>query len=324
MSRTFLLASVAILVAACSEASYEKPGPAADMEDTDTGIKSPPPEKDDSDPPADPVEDAGTSVPAADAGSRGLSAGCGKAGADKGLFAGTKKIGGKKRDFLRFVPPGYMPNKPLMLVLAFHGSGGDGERARASFKLEAEAAGKAIFIYPSALPAAAGEFAGVPRWQLEKGSEDHQLVDALLDDVQANYCIDRDRIFAAGFSMGARMTSILGCTRGDALRAIAPVAPGGSEDDVKDCVGEVGVWMALGKKDDFHTPATKAIRDHFVTANGCATTTAAVTPAPCVGYQTCKPDLPVVYCEHNEGDTDGHVWPSFAPAGVWKFFNSFK
>lgn len=55
-----------------------------------------------------------------------------------------------------------------------------------------------------------------PRWAvpggLDLGIDDLTFIDTLLDDVEDAYCIDRNRVVAAGFSAGAAMAQALSCT----------------------------------------------------------------------------------------------------------------
>jgi poly(3-hydroxybutyrate) depolymerase len=151
----------------------------------------------------------------------------------------------------------------------------------------------------------------------------------------ANYCIDSNRIFATGHSMGAMMTNTLGCTYGDVFRAIAPASgtpPGGGRAT---CTGKVGALVAHGRNDPTVAIAQgEASRDFWIKQNGCSTETKTWTPEPaCVEYQGCQTDLPVVWCVHDEG----HSWPSLTfgcdrdaggvcfdgGSAIWAFFSSF-
>lgn len=249
----------------------------------------------------------------------GNSAGCGRANAGTGLQTRTMMIAGVERSYLRFIPVNYDPNTPLAVVLAFHGSGGTSERARTLFDMEGEAKGNAIFIYPQALPDAAGD----NRWDPIMGSNDYAYVDALMAEVERTHCVDRDRVFAVGFSLGARFTSMLGCYRGDKLRAIATGAPGGSPTTLplSKCVGEVAIWGSLGNQDDeLHKTGVSIVRTYYSGANGCTQTLAPVAPAGCEAYQGCRAEVPMTWC----GFTGGHMWPAFGPQAAWAFFNQFK
>jgi poly(3-hydroxybutyrate) depolymerase len=266
--------------------------------------------------------DVGADVPHVKDPPLGLSAGCGNAAAGTGLQTRTITVGGTQRTYLRFIPPAYKPNKGIALVLALHGSGGTAQNARTSFDLEAAANGKAIFIYPEAL-ADDPNFPGTTRWTTAKDSRDYAYLDALIAEVEASHCVDRDRVFVTGFSHGARMTSMLGCYRGPVLRAIAPVAAGGEPNTLplnpSDCVGEVGDWQGVGTEDPDHIPGSTLVRDFYLAANGCASTTKPTTPAGCTVYDGCRAEVPVHWCTY----PGGHMWPSIGAAGVWGFFSAF-
>lgn len=271
----------------------------------------------DASPPADAGGDASTKDP-----DLGNSAGCGNAGAGTGLQTRTMDVGGATRRYLRFIPNGYRPNVPLALVFALHGSGGTAERARAMVDMEGEAAGKAIFIYPQGRDYDPN-FPGDNRWDPTKNSVDYTFFDALRSEVEKSHCIDRDKVFVTGFSNGARMTAMLGCYRGDVLRAIAPVAPGGNATTLPlaagACVGEVGLWSGVGTEDAEHIPGQARVRDWYRAANGCATTKKAVAPNGCMAFDGCRAEVPVTDCSY----PGGHVWPPLGTRGVWGFFARF-
>jgi polyhydroxybutyrate depolymerase len=56
------------------------------------------------------------------------------------------------------------------------------------------------------------------------GADDVGFLSALVDELDAELCIDETRIYATGLSNGAGMTTTLGCELGERLAAIAPVA----------------------------------------------------------------------------------------------------
>lgn len=64
----------------------------------------------------------------------------------------------------------------------------------------------------------------VPLWNFTAGSNDMDLVDTLLDDLSDRWCIDTSRIFAAGLSNGAFMTSAVSCQNAERFAAAATVA----------------------------------------------------------------------------------------------------
>ena len=260
--------------------------------------------------------------------------GCGLTGMPTGaLMNQSITVGNEERTYVLSVPRSYDASTPLALVFGWHGHGGTGNVARQQFGIEPAAAGAAILVYPDGLGTA-----GNTDWDYTPTGLDVQLFDALLDHLTGAYCIDRHRIFSTGMSAGAFFTNALGCFRGEALRAIAPVAggaPSSTDSTPISCTGNVGAWIAHASNDntvDFTTGGI-ATRDFWIARNGCSTTVAPVqeSPTECVEYQDCEPDLPVVWCVH----TEGHSWPSMAncldggvcfdagPA-VWAFFARFR
>ena len=69
---------------------------------------------------------------------------------------------------------------------------------------------------------------GTPvRWQATldvDGDADQTFVAAMLDQLEAELCLDLRRVYATGLSNGAMMTSTVACTMADRFAAVAPVA----------------------------------------------------------------------------------------------------
>jgi polyhydroxybutyrate depolymerase len=314
------LVGLAGVVAACSGSDEgSKPSSEPTSSSPEAKANTPAPKDGQND---EPNADESSPTPAPDASSPPSAdaqpSGCGMAPEKKGLETKVLTIGAAQRSYVQFVPKTYDATKPLALIVGFHTLGDTPEEGRAMFNLEAAAGGNAIFIYPAALRSAA--FENKTRWDLSPTSADFTYVDALLQTVTANYCIDENRIFTTGFSNGGRMAALVGCRRGDAIRAIAPVAPGGGNEPIppNSCVGNVAVWEALGDADEAHTPSGLAVRDFFVSANGCKATP--TKPDGCVAYEGCGEGMGLTFCRHD----GGHVWPALASAEIWKFFTAQK
>lgn len=229
-------------------------------------------------------------------------AGCAR---PSGLVALDFDVGGVPRHAQLFVPEAI--DGPRALVFVFHGLGGDGSQIRSYLSPEAEADGRALFVYPDGVAQAAA--GGATAW----AETDLALVDALLARISADYCVDSERVFAMGHSYGAYMTNLVGCARGDAVRGIAAVS-GGSIGGT--CRGPVAAWLAHGTADGT-VPESEglAARDGWLEMNGCTEPTP-TSPAPCVRY-ACT-DAPVTWCAF-EG---GHFpLPSFTRSAIWSFFD---
>jgi polyhydroxybutyrate depolymerase len=128
---------------------------------------------------------------------------------------------GRERTYRLFVPPGYDGRTPLPLVLDMHGSGGTADRQAATSQFEALAASEGVLV--ATLQAAAEG----NRWNVPITSErpdDVLYVSDVIDDVAKRACTDERRVYATGFSGGARMSSLLACKLNDRIAAIAPMA----------------------------------------------------------------------------------------------------
>jgi len=126
--------------------------------------------------------------------------------------------GGVERRFLVYVPPGYDGRAALPLVLEFHGSGGtpEGQLGTSQLSTVADVASFAI-VAPQALGA---------RWNVPPDAakpDDVRFVGEMLDAVERQLCVDRQRVYATGFSGGGRMSSQLACDLSERVAAIAAV-----------------------------------------------------------------------------------------------------
>lgn len=129
--------------------------------------------------------------------------------------------GGRERTFRLFVPPSYDGRASLPLVLDMHGSGGTAAGQAGTSRFEALAASEG-FIVASLQAGAQGN-----RWNVPIQSDrpdDVQYVADVIDHVAAKVCTDSSRVYATGFSGGARMSSLLACNLNNRIAAIAPMA----------------------------------------------------------------------------------------------------
>jgi poly(3-hydroxybutyrate) depolymerase len=251
------------------------------------------------------------------------STGCGKSDwPASGDF--TIDVAGTQREYIVALPEGYDPSTPYKLIFGWHGLGGSASQVAGGFGggyygLQNRAGGTVIFVAGQGLPTETpiGNGAGWPN----TGGRDVAFVRALVDWLRGNYCIDDARIFSVGMSFGGIMSNTLGCQMGDVFRAIAPMAGSGPRAfGGAMCVGQVAAWLSHGNTDEIVTFASgQASRDHWVTSNGCDSTTADVAPSPCVAYQGCDDGHPVHWCEFD----GGHTVPGFASEAIWDFFSMF-
>ena len=127
---------------------------------------------------------------------------------------------GQTRTYQLYVPKGY-GSGPVPLVFDFHGYGssGAGQMAYGDFRPLADRDGFLI-VAPDG-QGAARHFNLTGEGALQ---DDIAMVGALLDHMEATFCIDPKRVYSTGMSDGGAMTSVLACRDADRFAAFAAVA----------------------------------------------------------------------------------------------------
>jgi polyhydroxybutyrate depolymerase len=151
-----------------------------------------------------------------------------------------KQLGwdGRSRSYLVHLPSGYQQGTPLPLVLSLHGGGGNAKSnvTQTGFNAEADRSGF-IVVHPdgtgerrpllNALGRGhfhtwnAGSCCG---YAVQQNVDDVGFIRALLAQLQSDYAIDPQRIYACGLSNGGMMSYRLACELGDSFAAIGVVS----------------------------------------------------------------------------------------------------
>jgi predicted peptidase len=146
-----------------------------------------------------------------------------------------------KLDYLVYLPEGYeQGDKKWPLVLFLHGageSGSDLENVKIHGPPKLVAGGKQlpfILVSPQAETARRG-------WNAD-------ALNALLDEIMAQYKVDADRVYLTGLSMGGYGTWNLAAAHPERFAAIAPICGGGNPDDAKK-LKNLPIWVFHGAKD---------------------------------------------------------------------------
>lgn len=250
--------------------------------------------------------------------------------ADSQTLPATLVSSGVERSYLLYVPDGYRGD-PVPLVLSLHGSGGVPEDWLAASGLTTLADREGFAV---AFPA--GAFANTVSersWNanVEPGVNDVAFVRDVITDAAAKIRIDASRVYATGFSGGARMSSRLACELADVLAAAAPVA-GLQYPEGCTPARPVPLLAVHGQADRVNPfELTDAARPYWRmgvetavqrwgSANGCGDgpRISAVSDnielrlwAPCNGSAEIR------FYVISDG---GHVWPDWAPETIWDFF----
>jgi hypothetical protein len=230
------------------------------------------------------------------------SKGCGK---DPLLPDASLQVSGMTASYVLDLPLAYDKTRAYPLVMAFREASTTADAFRTSLNLVPVTGSDAIVVHPNCMNDAAS-------WDIQR---DSLLVDTLLAKLEASYCIDQGRVFALGHGAGAMFTSLLGCVRGDKLRAIAVLS--GAAPPPGGCVGQTAVWLLQGNMDTSTVGLGLGDRDFWAAADACDVSMALlVSPAPCVEYAGCAAGFPVRYCTYDGGPD----LPSFAASAAWSFF----
>lgn len=220
---------------------------------------------------------------------------------------------------------------PHDLVIAFHGRTNDAARARAYFELD-EAMPGALIVYPHALPAGPGSYAWRDPHDPVEAQRDVALVAAIVEAMGAARCVDLDRVFVVGHSLGAYFANDLACHHGTLVRAAASVA-GGLQGE--GCRGGTAALL-IHHPGDTLVPIEEGerARDAFRSVNGYGALPATPATQPALSALGCEryggDDAlhPVVWCPRDEpeaaGATNPHGWPDGTGAAIAGFFADLR
>jgi polyhydroxybutyrate depolymerase len=311
------------------------------------------------------------------------SAGCGQQPKTLIGATSTVKlnVNGKDRVYLVHIPTNYDPNVPTSLVLSIHGytdsAGGMESGTGMSYHADKY---NYIVIYPmatnfksqgklitswndltcNASPGPAGPICSANHTQYAVPSDcgpevtkdscnwctcnnDLGYINKVLDEAEANLCVDLNRVYATGMSNGGMFTNRLGCNLADRFAAIGPVsgtlakgfncAPDSSE--------QISILYIHGREDDyvdvtgkestdgyFYTPVNDVMALWASTSSqNCSdeetpypTIADGISGFSCTQHAGCSNDSEVVSCWWDAG----HAWPGgSSPWGndvIWDFF----
>ena len=278
------------------------------------------------------------------------SVGCGSSEVGSGVHRDlTIEVDGDERQWAMSVPEAHDGVTPLPLWLQFHGVAKSmydgiatvGDAADENgFVVVAPQAAQRLWMYDP-------EDVAV---DVTKSNPDVAFVDALIDHLSEQLCLDLARVYAAGFSSGGDAVSVLTCALEERIAAVAPAA--GPIDFGESCEMErpVPVLAISGTADDgfkfdggskpgwegtlvevlLSKPVPEQVTGIAV-RNGCepeysaeVLDVGAEAWAEAVERWTwdCPPGADVELIVHG----GGHVWPAPANVGfsatelVWEFF----
>ena len=139
---------------------------------------------------------------------------------------GTLIVDGVERTYTLYVPPAYDGSEPWPVVVALHGRGGDGSGFAYQLDLNRVARENAfIAVYPDGIENEWSYAQDTPEW-IGPETDDVGFLAALVDALAEDLSIDRQRVYAAGFSNGGFMAQRLACEVPDQYAAFAVISAG--------------------------------------------------------------------------------------------------
>lgn len=157
---------------------------------------------------------------------------------------------GWDRSALVHVPDTPAPAEGLPVVFVFHGLGEDAETARRYTGFDGTGA---IVVYGTGLPSSQGRpsWQGAPYSPAGATDADVAYVRQLLSRLAATYPVDRDRVYAAGFSNGGGFTALLACRAPEVFGRVAVVSGAYYDGVFTDCAERpVGLLDIHGTADE--------------------------------------------------------------------------
>ncbi len=243
-----------------------------------------------------------------------------------------------QRSFRVHVPASYDPATPTPVVLNFHGLSSNGIQQEffSGMVAKSDAAGF-IVVHPEGIGNSWNAGVGCCGDALSMNIDDVGFTGAMLDELQAELCVDTRRVYSTGMSNGGYMSHRLGCELADRIAAIGPVA---GVNGVASCAPGRPVPVM-----HFHGTADSVVSYGYVAAamsgwvgrNGCDTkseVTFANGDSTCETWSGCDGGVEVVLCTVDQG---GHTWPGGAVApslgktttdlvandAMWDFFQRY-
>lgn len=242
---------------------------------------------------------------------------------------------GMMRRYRVHVPTTYAASRPVALLVALHGGGGNmnyqATDARYGLISASDRDGFVVAFPNGYSKRPDGSFATWNAGRCCGAARDNNIDDVgFIRQVVANLTrqmnIDRARVYATGMSNGGLMSYRLACEASDVFTAIAPVA---GTDNTIQCTPKRAVPVVhFHAKNDDHVAFTggagpNAAKESVITdftsvpdsinkwvkLNGCAATPRRVLEKPgayCERYESCRDGAAVQLCVTEEG---AHSWP---------------
>lgn len=280
------------------------------------------------------------------------------------LIEKTIMVDGIAREYLLYIPAAYDGSEAWPLVLNFHGYLSKPKRQMVITDMNAVAdTAHFLIAYPKGLKVdistVANRYKKLPKrgngWNIYgalSDNDDLAFVNGIIDETEATYNVNSQKIYATGMSLGAIMTHYLACELNGRIAAIASVVGGLQDDERFDCdpVHNIPILIMAGTADDFapydgrlNGIGPEATARFWRTHNGCpADSTVTIFEDQSTNdgstvtrftYKNCNGKAEVSFYKIEGG---GHTWAGdanfpgmlgnvnrdiHASSEIWNFFN---
>jgi poly(3-hydroxybutyrate) depolymerase len=250
-------------------------------------------------------------------------------------------VGSRTGLYLVSLPQKYDPGRAYPLGFAFHGRTRNHKDCQTGDcgGFQSAMGEEAVLVYMQSLREPGDTSSGWERPEERAGNL--EFFNRVIAEVEADYCVDEQRVFLAGSSSGANFANLLGCLQGDRFLAIAPVS--GALNDPQSCVGAPAALVIHGIDDSHITIYSgQQARENYRLRSKCGDRTTpplgemhaqvrgardqkpSVETLACVDYAGCAEGSPLRWCEHSYGgwDNSTHAWPAVGGQLIWDFVKS--
>ena len=232
-----------------------------------------------------------------------------------------------QRSFIMHVPSAYKGDTPVPLLIDYHPIGGssEGQMKDTKYKALTDKEG-VISLYPQGTTKTMG-----PGWNVGpccSNDDDLEFTREMIKYVREKACIDPQRIYAAGFSMGGGMSNHVACMMSDVFAAVAPAAMDLNRTNSAKCTKARPISVInfrgtadpvckyqggdSGYNDGLNFLGAEGTFKYWAEADGC-TGAPTTNSNGCQEYSNCRDGVKVVLCTkqgggHEQGD--GNIgWP---------------